>query len=64
VVALRKKEQLPAKLYSAEQRVTDLDQLVTYLSLHLTNAAHNPQLKTLREESSKALLHVAAVVSN
>ena len=62
--ALRKRQELKLTLSSAEQQVTLLDQLVTYLSLHLPNATHNPQLHIIREESSKALLRVAKLVNN
>lgn len=64
VAALRKREELNHSLAAAEQRVEQLDQLVTYFSLHLTNPAQNQQLKRLREEASKALLEVAAVVNS
>ena len=39
-----------------------MDQLVTFLSLHIPNPDGNPQIKALREASSVALLGVAAVV--
>lgn len=64
VAALTKREELNTKLSAAEGRVTTLDQLVTFFSLHTPNAAHNQQLKALREASSMALLGVAAVVNN
>lgn len=64
VVALKKREQLNLSLTAAEQRVTVLDQLVTFFSLNLPNPSQNQQLKTIREASSKALLEVAAVVGD
>lgn len=64
VAALRKREQLTCSLGAAEQRVTTLDQHVTYFSVHTPNAAHHQQLRALREASSLALLRVAAVVKN
>ena len=60
--ALQKKEALTAKLHAAEQRATVTDQLVTFLSLHLSNPDGNPQIRILREASSRALLGVAAMV--
>lgn len=64
VTALRKREELDKQLSAAEGRVTALDQLVTFFSLHTPNAAHNQQVQLFREASSKALLGVAAVVNN
>lgn len=64
VGALKKREQLSLSLSAAEQRVTALDQLVTFLSLHTPNPDQNQQVKALRVTSSKALLGVAAVVNN
>lgn len=64
VAALKKREELSVSLTAAEQRVTMLDQLVTYFSLHLPNPSQNQQLKIIREAASKALLGVAAVVNN
>ena len=64
VAALKKREELNASLSAAEQKVTMLDQLVTYLSVHISNPSQNQQLKILREAASKALLGVASVVNN
>jgi len=62
VAALKKKEQLEQKLKVAEQRVTAIDQIVTFFSLNSPDPAHNQNLKLLREASSKSLLEVADVV--
>ena len=62
VLALRKREKLNDSLTAAEQKVTLLDQLVTYFSLRLPNASQNQQLKHLREAASKDLLEVANTV--
>lgn len=62
VTALRKREQLSASLVTQEQRATLLEQLVTYFSLNLTNAAQNQQLLDLRQEASKARLRVTELV--
>ena len=59
IVALKRREEQSAALTEAEQRVTALDQLVTFFSLHLHNPAHNQQLRLLRESASKAMLTVA-----
>ena len=60
--ALQKREALTAKLHAREQRASVVDQLVTFLSLHIPNPDGNPQVKAIREASSIALLGVAAVV--
>lgn len=56
-------DELDGALTIAEQRVTVLDQLVTFLSLHIPNPADDQGVKTVREASSKALLEVATVVT-
>lgn len=62
VAALKERDNLDQKLATAEERVTALDQLVTFFSLHSPNPAHDQNLKALREASSRSLLGVAAVV--
>lgn len=64
IAALKRREEMSASLAAAEQKVTLLDQLVTYFSLNLPNPAHNQQLRLLREAASKAMLEVAQVVNN
>jgi hypothetical protein len=63
VLALQKREHLRSSLGAVEERITALDQLVTYLSLVTPNASVNGQIKIVRDASSKQLLEIAALVS-
>ena len=62
--ALKQKQEFDQQLGIAEQRVTALDQLVTFVSLHFPNPSHDQGLKILRDTASFALLKVADVVHN
>ena len=64
VAALKKREQLSTSLAHEEQRATLLEQLTTYLSINIPNAAHRNQLVILRQEASKARLGVNGLVNH
>ena len=62
IVALRKREKLEHDLATADKRVSAVDQLVSFCTIHCPDAENDPGLKVIREASPRSLLAVAAVV--